>query len=266
MIGPNGAGKTTLLSLLAGVARRARARCSRRRRAASAGCPSRPPSTRSCRCAENLRLFARLERVARPEARGGADARADRPARARRRAARAGCRAATASGSTSPSGCSPTRRRCCSTSRRRSLDPRQRERLWEFITARAARRHERRLRDPRHRRGRALRGAACSCSPTASCCYSGPPAELAPPQRRRATSSARSSASCASAATDGAAIGAAPAGCWQGPADPAALAGDGRPADRLPGRDRDADRARAVARARRCRVSRSSTRSRRARR
>jgi len=67
IIGPNGAGKTTLLSILGGL------------QEPTAGTVSRPPSEvgwvpqqpavyRKLSVAENLRLFARLERVADPEA------------------------------------------------------------------------------------------------------------------------------------------------------------------------------------------------------
>jgi ABC-2 type transport system ATP-binding protein len=67
IIGPNGAGKTTLLSILAGIQR------------PDAGSVTRPPSEigwvpqqpalyAKLSVAENLRLFARLERVADPEA------------------------------------------------------------------------------------------------------------------------------------------------------------------------------------------------------
>ena len=139
MIGPNGAGKTTLLSMLAGAAR------------PSEGEVSRPPSERigwvpqqtavysKLSVAENLRLFARLERVADPEA------------------AVAGCssRPACASAPTSElgrlSGGNRQRVNIAIGAARRpavllldepsaSLDPRQRERLWEFIAARVARR------------------------------------------------------------------------------------------------------------------------------
>jgi ABC-2 type transport system ATP-binding protein len=67
VIGPNGAGKTTLLSILAGI------------QPPTAGAVSRPPREvgwvpqqaavyRKLSVAENLRLFARLEKVADPEA------------------------------------------------------------------------------------------------------------------------------------------------------------------------------------------------------
>ena len=119
IIGPNGAGKTTLLSILAGVAAR--------RRAATVS-----------RAAARGRLGAAAA-GALLEALGGREPAAVRAAgegRRRRRGRRRGCssrpacatapatrsarsRAATASASTSPSACSPTRRCCCSTSRRR---------------------------------------------------------------------------------------------------------------------------------------------------
>src|SRR5215211_7603645 len=67
VIGPNGAGKTTLLSILAGI------------RKPDSGTVSRPPGEigwvpqqvalyRRLTVAENLRLFARLEKVADPDA------------------------------------------------------------------------------------------------------------------------------------------------------------------------------------------------------
>src|SRR5918911_4510946 len=67
IIGPNGAGKTTLLSILAGI------------QAPTSGTVSRPPAEvgwvpqqpavyGKLSVAENLRLFARLEKVADPDA------------------------------------------------------------------------------------------------------------------------------------------------------------------------------------------------------
>ena len=124
------------------------------------------------------------------------------------------------------------------------LDPRQRERLWEFVLGLAgagttviysthhlhrggalrrppARPRRRRADLRRHRRGAARRGR----------------------RRLRPTSRPRSSASCASAGTEPMR--------WllaQGPADPAALAADRRAAGRLPGRPRGPDRLRALGR------------------
>ena len=117
VIGPNGAGKTTLLSILAGIQPPTSGR-GRARRARSAGSRSSPPSTAKLSVEENLRLFARLEGVADPEARGRPRC-SSRPASpSARTTSSAGSRAATASGSTSPSGCSPSRPCSCSTSPR----------------------------------------------------------------------------------------------------------------------------------------------------
>ncbi len=132
VIGPNGAGKTTLLSILAGIRRQ------------DGGTVSRPPGEigwipqqaalyRRLTVIENLRLFAHLEKVPDTGRRGRGDARPDRP-RASAATTRWGrCRAGTSSGSTSPSACSRARWCCCSTSQAPGLDPRQRERLWEFV-------------------------------------------------------------------------------------------------------------------------------------
>ena len=68
VVGPNGAGKTTLLSILAGIQRPSAGSVNRAPRAKSAGCPSSPRSTRSSRSPRTSRLFARLERVADPDA------------------------------------------------------------------------------------------------------------------------------------------------------------------------------------------------------
>jgi ABC-2 type transport system ATP-binding protein len=56
IIGPNGAGKTTLLSILAGIQQ------------SSGGVPQQPAVYSKLSVAENLRLFARLERVSDPDA------------------------------------------------------------------------------------------------------------------------------------------------------------------------------------------------------
>ena len=107
-------------------------------RARSAGSRSSRRSTRSsrwrrtCACSRGWRRWPTW----RPPSRGCSSRPASPTAPATRSA---GCRAATASASTSRSACSPTRRCCCSTSRRPSLDPRQRERLWEFVGGLAAR-------------------------------------------------------------------------------------------------------------------------------
>ena len=75
VIGPNGAGKTTLLSVLAGVLRRRRdgPAAGRRPRAGRlespvGWVPQQPALYSKLSVAENLRLFARLERVPEPEA------------------------------------------------------------------------------------------------------------------------------------------------------------------------------------------------------
>ena len=84
-----------------------------------------------------------------------------------------------------------------------SLDPRQRERLWEFVGGLAEARHRGRLLHPRRRARPSATPTACSCSPTASCCSPARPRELeatvgGEPRLR----GARSSTSCTSAATD----------------------------------------------------------------
>ena len=97
IIGPNGAGKTTLLQILAGaLAPTGGARVAAAARA-SAGCPQQPALYRKLSVAENLRLFARLEKVADVgRRRRGCSS---RPACATARATRsAGCPAATSSG------------------------------------------------------------------------------------------------------------------------------------------------------------------------
>ena len=77
VIGPNGAGKTTLLSILAGI-QRPTPEASSCRPGRSAGCPQQPAVYSKLSVAENLRLFARLERVEDPDGGRRADARAGR--------------------------------------------------------------------------------------------------------------------------------------------------------------------------------------------
>jgi ABC-2 type transport system ATP-binding protein len=67
VIGPNGAGKTTLLAILAGVLAADEGSVSRETRALG-WVPQQPAVYSKLSVAENLRLFARLERVADPEA------------------------------------------------------------------------------------------------------------------------------------------------------------------------------------------------------
>jgi ABC-2 type transport system ATP-binding protein len=67
VIGPNGAGKTTLLSILAGIQAPTAGTVSRAPREVG-WVPQHPAVYAKLSVAENLRLFARLERVADPEA------------------------------------------------------------------------------------------------------------------------------------------------------------------------------------------------------
>ena len=183
--------------------------------------PQQPALYSKLSVAENLRLFARLEKVADVERDGRADARADRAGRARRRRGR------QALGRQPPAGQHrdrPARRPAVLLldEPSASLDPRQRERLWDFVGELAA---ADRGRSPRTTSARpSATPTACSCWPTASCCSPARPRELetataATP--RRPTSRPRSCASSTSEATD--ALAAA-----QGPADPAPLAAAGR--------------------------------------
>ena len=80
VIGPNGAGKTTLLSILAGI--QSPDAGSVELPAGDVGwVPQQPAVYSKLSVAENLRLFARLERVEDPDGGRGADARAGRPRR-----------------------------------------------------------------------------------------------------------------------------------------------------------------------------------------
>jgi ABC-2 type transport system ATP-binding protein len=69
VIGPNGAGKTTLLGLLAGVLAPSEGEVLRPARPGAVGwVPQQPALYSRLSVAENLRLFARLERIGEPEA------------------------------------------------------------------------------------------------------------------------------------------------------------------------------------------------------
>jgi len=131
VIGPNGAGKTTLLSILAGI------------RTADGGFISRPPGEmgwvpqqagvyRRLTVAENLRLFARLEGVADVEA--TVDEMLDQTALGDRR----GDQVATLSGGNQQRiniaiGLLAKPAVLLLDEPSAGLDPRQRERLWEFV-------------------------------------------------------------------------------------------------------------------------------------
>jgi ABC-2 type transport system ATP-binding protein len=67
IIGPNGAGKTTLLSILAGIQQPTEGEMSRTAREIG-WVPQQPALYSKLSVAENLRLFARLEKVADPDA------------------------------------------------------------------------------------------------------------------------------------------------------------------------------------------------------
>jgi ABC-2 type transport system ATP-binding protein len=137
VIGPNGAGKTTLLSILAGVLDADEGDVS-----TSAGeigwVPQQPALYSKLSVAENLRLFARLERLADPEAavqrmllETGLGERADEEVG--RLSGGNKQRVNIAIGLLSE----PAALLLDEPSA--SLDPRQRERLWEFIAQLAAR-------------------------------------------------------------------------------------------------------------------------------
>jgi ABC-2 type transport system ATP-binding protein len=137
VIGPNGAGKTTLLSILAGIQPPTAGTVSRPPREVG-WVPQHPAVYANLSVAENLRLFARLERVADPDAAvrlmlaetGLAD--------------RAGDELARLSGGNRQRvniavGLLADPPVLLLDEPSSSLDPRQRERLWEFVGGLAAR-------------------------------------------------------------------------------------------------------------------------------
>jgi ABC-2 type transport system ATP-binding protein len=137
IIGPNGAGKTTLLSILAGVLEPTDGEITRSPRELG-WVPQQPALYSKLSVAENLRLFARLEKLADPEAavermlgeaglRDRADEEVGRLSGGNRQ------RVNVAIGLLSE----PSVLLLDEPSA--SLDPRQRERLWEFIGGLAGR-------------------------------------------------------------------------------------------------------------------------------
>jgi ABC-2 type transport system ATP-binding protein len=133
VLGPNGAGKTTLLSVLAGAQRADSGKVSVRPREVG-WAPQQPALYAKLTVAENLELFARLERVADPR---GAVARMLEQTGLR---ARAGEQLGRLSGGNRQRvnvaialiGDPPV---LALDEPSASLDPAQRERLWEFVAA-----------------------------------------------------------------------------------------------------------------------------------
>jgi ABC-2 type transport system ATP-binding protein len=137
VIGPNGAGKTTLLSILAGILRPATGTVSRPAREVG-WVPQQPAVYTKLSVAENLRLFARLERVPDVEAAvAGMLAQTGL-------AARAGEELGRLSGGNRQRvniavGLLADPPVLLLDEPSTALDPRQRERLWEFISGLVAR-------------------------------------------------------------------------------------------------------------------------------
>jgi ABC-2 type transport system ATP-binding protein len=137
VIGPNGAGKTTLLSILAGIQPPTSGTVSRGPREVG-WVPQSPAVYTKLSVAENLRLFARLEKVADPDAAVAA------MLEQTGLADRAGDELGELSGGNRQRvniavGLLADPPVLLLDEPSSSLDPRQRERLWEFIGALAAR-------------------------------------------------------------------------------------------------------------------------------
>jgi ABC-2 type transport system ATP-binding protein len=132
VIGPNGAGKTTLLSILAGALAPSGGELHRSGSRLPGWVPQQPALYGKLSVAENLRLFARLERLADP------DAAVERMLRQSGLSDRAGEPLARLSGGTRQRvniaiGLLSEPDVLLLDEPSASLDPRQRELLWEFI-------------------------------------------------------------------------------------------------------------------------------------
>jgi len=131
IIGPNGAGKTTLLSILSGVLASSSGEITRTPRE-TGWVPQQPALYSQLTVAQNLRLFARLEKLADPEA---AVRRMLRETALEDRADEQVARLSAGNQQRVNVGigllCEPPVLLLDEPSA--SLDPRQRERLWEFI-------------------------------------------------------------------------------------------------------------------------------------
>ena len=243
MIGPNGAGKTTLLSILAGIREPDSGSISVPgevgwvpQQAGALPAAHRRGEPAPVRAPRGVRRRRRRRRAhARPDGSARAARRSDRHALGRKPAAgehrdrpALGARGAPARRAVDRARPAPARAPV-------GLRPRPRRPG-----------HDGDLHDPPPGRGRALRQPAASSWPTARTSSTAPRTSSTPRCRTpaAATSRPRSSPSCGSAGTDAAHALASP----QGPPDPAALAAGHRAAHRLPRRDRDPDRLRALGR------------------